>query len=229
MFYPGHNEELVGKAIEPFRDEIVLTTKFHMDPDEYGDDVTLYKAIRKHRDASLERLRTDYIDLYYLHRVNEEVPVEDVAEVMGRLIDEGLIKGWGLSQVNVEILDKAHKVIPMSAVQNLYNMMERTSEDEIFPYYFENNTGVVPFSPIASGFLSGKVTTERNLKGMMSENLSLNYLQRILKPTNPFWKEQYADEKDATNAQISLAWILHKYPNVVPIPDRRNREESLKI
>lgn len=129
MFYPGHNEEMVGKAIEPFRENIVLATKLHLQADEYGDEVTIYAAIRKHLDVSLERLRTEYVDLYYLHRVNEAVPVEEVAQAMGQLIDEGLIKGWGLSQVGTDIIKRAHEVTPVTAVQNLYNMLEKSTEE----------------------------------------------------------------------------------------------------
>lgn len=230
MFYPGHNEQLVGKAVELFRKDVVLATKLHIHTDEYGDGERLYEAIRKHLEASMKNLRTDYVDLYYLHRVNDQVPVEEVAAVMGRLINEGLIRGWGLSQVSVAILAKAYKVTPVSAVQNLYSMLERDCEKEIFPFCLENNIGVVPFSPIASGFLSGKVTTETKFEGddvrkfvpqLTKENIVAN--QPILDIL-----AQFAEQKNATNAQISLAWMLHKYPNVVPIPGSKNRERILE-
>lgn len=230
MFYPGHNEELVGKAIQPFREDIVLATKFFIEPDEYGDDTTLYDAIRKHLDASLERLGTDYVDLYYWHRVNEDIPVEDIARVMGQLIDEDLIKGWGLSQVGSELLKRAHEVTPVTAVQNLYNMMERTTE-EIFEYCLKNNIGIVPFSPVASGFLSGKVTTETKFEGddvrkwvpqtASKENILAN--QPILDLVSEF-----AELKNATNAQISIAWMLRKHPNIVPIPGSKNKERIIE-
>ncbi|MFV0400329.1 MAG: aldo/keto reductase [Oscillospiraceae bacterium] len=167
---------------------------------------------------------------YYLHRVNDQVPVEEVAAVMGRLINGGLIRGWGLSQVSDAILAKAHKVRPVSAVQNLYSMLERDCEKEIFPFCLENNIGVVPFSPIASGFLSGKVTAETKFEGddvrkfvpqLTKENIVAN--QPILDIL-----AQFAAQKNATNAQISLAWMLHKYPNVVPIPGSKNRERILE-
>lgn len=180
----------------------------------------------------MEKLRTDYIDLYYLHRVNTLVPVEDVAEVMGKLIKEGLIRGWGLSQVSRETLKKADRVTGVSAVQNLYNMLERDCETDIFPYCVEHGIGVVPFSPIASGFLSGKVTVEPQfakeddvrkwVPQLSKENIIGN--QPILNILG-----KYAKEKKATNAQISLAWMLHKYPNVVPIPGSKNRERILRI
>ena len=230
MFYAGHNEQLVGKAVEPFRDKIVLATKFHIDENEVTKETDLYTAIRKHLDASLKNLRTDYVDLYYLHRVNELIPLEEIAKVMGQLINEGLIKEWGLSQVSVDMLVKAHTVTPVAAVQNLYSMIERDSEKEIFPYCLENNISVVPFSPIASGFLSGKVTTETKFEGddvrkfvpqLSKENIVAN--QPILDILNKF-----SEEKNVTNAQISLAWMLHKYPNVIPIPGSKNQERILE-
>lgn len=230
MFYAGHNEQLVGKSIEPFRKQMVLATKFHINSDEHREGSILYNSIRNHLEASMKNLRTDYVDLYYLHRVNERVPVEEVAEVMGRLIGEGLIRGWGMSQVSAETLAKAHKVTPVAAVQNLYSMLERDCEKEIFPYCIGNNIGVVPFSPIASGFLSGKVTTDTRFEGddvrrfvpqLSKENIEAN--QPILDILAKF-----SAQKNATNAQISLAWMLHKYPNVVPIPGSKNQERILE-
>lgn len=230
MFYAGHNEQLVGKVIEPFRKKIVLATKFHIQTDEYGNGKTLYESIRKHLEASMKNLRTDYVDLYYLHRVNEQIATEEIAVVMGNLIGEGLIRGWGLSQVSSETLRNAHNVTPVSAVQNIYSMVERDCEKEIFPYCIENNIGVVPFSPIASGFLSGKVTTETKFEGddvrkfvpqLSKENIIAN--QPILDVL-----AKYSVQKNATNAQISLAWMLHKYPNVVPIPGSKNQERILE-
>ena len=120
--------------------------------------------IRRHLEASMERLGTDYVDLYYLHRLNLDIPVEEVAGVMGRLIGEGLIRGWGLSQVGVGTISAAQAVTPVSAVQNIYSMVERDVEKEVIPYCLENRIGVVPFSPIASGFLSGKSPPTPSLK-----------------------------------------------------------------
>lgn len=231
LYWEGHNEEILGEAVEPFRNKIILATKLHIHDEEVSENMNLYDLIKGHLLKSLKRLRTDYVDLYYLHRITELVPVEDVASVMGKLIDEGLIKGWGLSQVDVDTLDKAHKVTPVTAVQNLYNILERDCEDKIFPYCLENNIGVVPFSPIASGFLSGKITTQtefektddvRNFVPQLSkENIAGN--QPILDILNKF-----ADAKKATPAQISLAWMLKKYPNVVPIPGSKNQERIIE-
>lgn len=231
LYWEGHNEDILGEAVEPFRNEVVLATKLHIHDEEVTEDMNLYDLIKGHLLNSLKRLRTDYVDLYYLHRITELVPVEDVASVMGKLIDEGLIKGWGLSQVDVDTLDKAHKITPVTAVQNLYNILERDCEDKIFPYCLENNIGVVPFSPIASGFLSGKITIQtefektddvRNFVPQLSkENIAGN--QPILDILNKF-----ADAKKATPAQISLAWMLKKYPNVVPIPGSKNQERIIE-
>ena len=231
LYYEGHNEEIVGEALKDVRKDAVIATKFHFHPGDYEEGMELYTAVKRHLIKSLSRLQTDYVDLYYLHRVTDKVPVEAVAEVMGRLIKEGLIRGWGLSQVSVDVLKQADQITPVSAVQNLYNILERDCEDDIFPYCMEHGIGVVPFSPIASGLLSGKITvgTEfekvddvRNwVPQLTKENIAGN--QPILDII-----QEYAEKKDATNAQISLAWMLHKYPNVVPIPGSKNKERILE-
>ena len=118
----------------------------------------VYGAIKKHLLGSMERLQTNMVDLYYLHRLSD-VPLEKIARAMGRLINEGLIRGWGLSQVDVDAISKAHNITPLSAVQNIYSLVERDSEEKVIPYCLKNNIGFVPFSPIASGLLSGKITT----------------------------------------------------------------------
>lgn len=230
QFYSGHNEQLVGKAVESFRKKIILATKLHIHNDELNNQETLYDIVFRHLQQSLKNLRTDYIDLYYLHRINENIPVEDVAKVMGQLIQEGYIKGWGLSQVTVDTLDKAHHVTPVTAVQNLYSMIERDCEKEVIPYCLKHHIGVVAFSPIGSGFLSGKVTTHTHFEGddvrqwvpqLSKENIIKN--QPIIDLLN-----QYAQKKKATLAQISLAWMLYKYPHVVPIPGSKNQERILE-
>lgn len=231
QFYAGHNEELLGKALAPFRKDVVLATKFHIGEIASLEDVVLYDVIRQHLEASMKRLQTDYVDLYYLHRLNENVPVEAVAEVMGKLKKEGLIRGWGLSQISAETLKKADEVTPVSAVQNLYSMVERDCEKEIFPYCAEHGIGVVPFSPIASGLLSGKITTETKFDAaddvrkfvpqLTKENIAAN--QPILDML-----AKYSALKNAASAQICLAWMLHKYPNVVPIPGSKNQERILE-
>lgn len=179
----------------------------------------------------MENLQTDYVDLYYLHRVNEDVALSDVSLAMGKLIDQGLIRGWRLSQVSLDLLKEADQVTPVSAVQNLYNMLERDCEQTIQPYCLENGIGLVPFSPIASGFLSGqlhstsqfeKVDDVRNWVPQLSqENMDKN--QPVIHLLN-----QFAEAKGVTTAQLSLAWMLAKYPNVVPIPGSKNRARILE-
>lgn len=223
----GHNEEIVGEALRDIRKDVVIATKFHTCPGENisGD---IYGIIRNHLENSMKRLGTDYVDLYYLHRLDERIPPEEVAEAMGRYEKEGLIRGWGLSQVGVGTIAKAHAITPVSAVQNIYSMVERGIEAEVIPFCVEHGIGVVPFSPIASGLLSGKVTTEtkfgdkddvRKYVPQLSskENIAANMpLVELLK--------KVAGEKNVTPAQISLAWMLAKWPNVVPIPGSKNME-----
>lgn len=228
---PGYNEKIVAKALSEVRDKVIIATKLNIDSEEPQKDGSVYGTLKRHLEASLKRLHTDYVDLYYWHRYNTDISLEEVVEGMGRLIDEGLICGWGLSQVSKDTLARAHTVTPVSAVQNLYNMLERDCEKEVFPFCMENGIGVVPFSPIASGFLSGKITTDtkfdkvddvRNWVPQLSkENIEGN--QPILDVL-----ARFAEEKNATNAQISLAWMLKKYPNVVPIPGSKNKERIIE-
>ena len=221
----GHNELIVGKALQDVRESVVIATKLFL---RGGGNV--YDNIRRHLEGSLERLKTDYVDLYYLHRMSG-IPVERVAEAMGRLIEDGLIRGWGLSQVDVDVIDRAQQVTPLAAIQNIYSMVERDSEAEIIPYCMENNIGFVPFSPIASGLLSGKITTETKFeKNDDVRNWVPQLSKRNIAGNQPIVDlvKQYAELKGATPAQISLAWMLHKYPNVVPIPGSKNKERIVE-
>ena len=221
----GHNELIVGKALRDVRDNVVIATKLFL-----RESGNVYDSIRHHLDGSLERLKTDYVDLYYLHRMGG-VPVEKVAEAMGRLIDEGLIRGWGLSQVDVDVIDRAQQVTPLAAIQNIYSMVERDSEAEIIPYCMEHNIGFVPFSPIASGLLSGKITPQTQFeKNDDVRNWVPQLSRRNITGNQPIVEmlKVFAGKKNATPAQISLAWMLHKYPNVVPIPGSKNKERIIE-
>lgn len=231
QFWPGHNEQLVGKAVEPFRDEVVLATKLHIATEEWeaaGRDVG--SVVRRHLEASLGRLRTDHVELYYLHRFNEDIGMVPVARAMGRLVDEGLIRGWGVSQVGPELLREAHETCPVSAVQSLYNMLERDAEAEVIPYCLAHGIGFVPFSPIASGFLSGKVTAQTTFGTDDVRKYVPQLSQANIAANQPVLDllARYAREKGATSAQVSLAWMLHKYPNVVPIPGSKNKGRILE-
>lgn len=227
----GHNERIVGKALRNIRENVVLATKLFLDRDEVGRKDSVYDAVRRHLEDSMERLQTDYVDLYYLHRVSGSIPIEGIAEAMGQLIEQGLIRGWGLSQVDVDVIDRAQQVTPLSAIQNIYSMVERDMEAVVIPYCMEHNIGIVPFSPIASGLLSGKITTETKFE---RDDDVRNWVPQLSKgniagnqPIIDLLKK-FADKKHATSAQISLAWMLHKYPNVVPIPGSKNKERIVE-
>ena len=218
----GHNELIVGKALKGFREDVVLATKLMLHGFGFG---SVYKTIRSHLEGSLDRLQTDYVDIYYLHRMSS-VPVEKVAEAMGRLMDDGLIGGWGLSQVDVDVIDRAQQVTPLAAIQNIYSMVERDCEDKIIPYCMEHDIGFVPFSPIASGLLSGKITPQTEFeKHDDVRNWVPQLSRRNIEGNQPIVEmlKDFAEKKSATPAQISLAWMLHKYPNVVPIPGSKNK------
>ena len=225
----GHNELIVGKALKDVRDKVVIATKLFLKSHEVvnGD---VYGAIKKHLLGSMERLQVKMVDLYYLHRLSD-VPLEEIAKAMGRLINEGLIRGWGLSQVGVDSIEKAHKITPVSAVQNLYNILERDCEEKVIPFCLKNNIGVVPFSPVGSGLLSGKINAntefEKNddvrnwVPQCKKENIIGN--QPIIDLISKF-----AAKKGATPAQFSMAWMIKKYPNVVPIPGSKNKERIIE-
>ena len=223
----GHNELIVGKALKDVRENVVIATKLMLHGFRFA---SVYKTIRSHLGGSMERLQTDHIDIYYLHRMRS-VPVEKVAEAMGRLIDEGLIRGWGLSQVDVDVIGRAQSVTPLAAIQNIYSMVERNCEAEIIPYCMENDIGFVPFSPIASGLLSGKITPQTQFERNDDVRNWVPQLSRSnIAGNQPIVElvKKYADMKDATPAQISLAWMLHKYSNVVPIPGSKNKDRIIE-
>ena len=179
----------------------------------------------------MSRPGTDTVDLYYLHRLSGSVRIEDIAEAMGQLIEEGLIRGWGLSQVDVDVIKKAHRVTPVSAVQNIYSMVERDSEKKVIPFCLENNIGFVPFSPIASGLLSGKITAQTKFESCDDvRNWVPQLSKRNIQGNMPIVDllREYADMKNAAPAQISLAWMLKKYPNAVPIPGSKNKERMIE-
>ena len=230
QFFPGHNEQLVGQAVKDFRHQIVLASKIHIATDEYRQDGDLYQTIKRHLVHSLANLQTDYLDLYYLHRYNEDIPMVEVAKVMGQLIKEGLISGWVVSQVGLDLIKTAHETTPLSAVQNIYNMVERDSETDVIPYCQKMGIGFVPFSPIASGLLSGKVTTQTKFTGDDVRKFVPQLQPDNLKANQPIVDllSRFSKLKQATNAQIPLALMLKKYPNVVPIPESKNRERILE-
>ena len=225
----GHNELIVGKALKDIRDKVVIATKLFLKASEVvnGD---VYGAIKKHLLGSMQRLQVKMVDLYYLHRLSD-VPLEDIARAMGRLIQEGLIRGWGLSQVDVDSISKAHNITPVSAVQNLYNILERDCEEKVIPYCLKNNIGVVPFSPVGSGLLSGKITVNTEYEKVDDvRNWVPQCKKENIKGNQPIIDliQKLANKKGATPAQISMAWMIKKYPNVVPIPGSKNKERIIE-
>ena len=227
---PHDNEELVGAALKPYRDKIVLATKFgiHFDMTSPAVNKPLLpdsrpEVIRASVEASLMRLGTDHIDLYYQHRLDPKIPIEEVAGVMADLIREGKITLWGMSEATEDAIRRAHAVCPVTAVQNRYSMMARWYEN-LFPVLEELNIGYVAFSPLANGFLSGKYDKTSQFEAgtdyrsvmpqFQPENIDRN--QALLELLNSLSRE-----KKATPAQISLAWMLCKKPYIVPIPGTR--------
>ena len=228
--HPHDNEELVGAALKPYRDRIVLATKFgiHFDMTSTATNKPLMpdsrpEIIRASVEASLKRLGTDHIDLYYQHRLDPKIPIEEVAGVMADLIREGKITHWGLSEATEDTIRHAHAVCPVTAIQNRYSMMARWYEN-LFPVLEELHIGYVAFSPLANGFLSGKYdkssrfdagTDYRSVMPQFQpENMDRNRdLLALL--------QELAQQSNATPAQISLAWMLCKKPYIVPIPGTR--------
>ncbi len=226
VYGPWVNEEVVGEALEPFRDEAIIATKFGFNIDAEGkqqQDPPLNsrpERIREVAEASLRRLRTDRIDLFYQHRVDPAVPIEDVAGTIKELMGEGKVLHWGLSEAGVQVIRRAHAVQPVAALQNEYSLWWREPEQEILPALQELGIGFVPFSPLGKGFLTGKIdqNTEftpndfRNTVPRFSEEnrkANLALVERI---------GQFAQSKGATPAQIALAWVLAQKDWIVPIP-----------
>ena len=217
----GENERLVGQAVRPFRHDVILATKLHIPP---GRDPEA--AVREHLDASLRRLGTDYGDLYYQHRVNRDIPVEEEAGVMGRLIEEGKIRGWGQSQATEDEVRRAHAVTPITAIQSEYSMMERMFERDVLPACRELGIGFVPFSPLGAGFLSGKYTGGDVYTGDDVRRVITRFSRDNMEANRPLLDllNRFAGEKQAAPAQIALAWMLCKWDFVVPIPGMRRME-----
>lgn len=235
--HPHDNEELVGAALKPYRGKIVLATKFgiHFDMSSTATNKPLVpdsrpEVIRASVEASLKRLGTDHIDLYYQHRLDPKIPIEEVAGVMADLIREGKITHWGLSEATEDTIRRAHAVCPVTAIQNRYSMMARWYEN-LFPVLEELHIGYVAFSPLANGFLSGKYdkssrfdagTDYRSVMPQFQpENIDRNHdLLTLL--------QKLAEQNNATPAQISLAWMLCKKPYLVPIPGTRRLSRLLE-
>jgi len=216
------NEEVVGEALEPFRNEVVIATKFGFKI-ENGKSVGLNSRpenIKAVAEASLKRLRTDVIDLFYQHRVDPNVPIEDVAGAVKDLIKEGKVKHFGLSEAGVDTIRKAHAVQPVTALQSEYSLWWREPEAEILPTLEELGIGFVPFSPLGKGFLTGKIDENTTFDKSDFRNTVPRFSEQNRKANQALVDllTKIAKEKGATNAQIALAWLLAQKPWIVPIP-----------
>ena len=223
----GDNEELVGDAIKGFRNNIVLATKFTIERSNNNDTVAHTRQhIREHLENSLKRLKTDRVDLYYLHRISKTIPLEEIADAMGDFIKEGKVLGWGLSQVSETEVRRSHAITPLTAIQSEYSIMERMYENDVIPTCAELGIGFVPFSPLASGFLSGKISPDTNYSGDDVRRVITRFDKNNIEANKPLLDLliQFAQEKNATPAQISLAWMLHKKDFIVPIPGSKKAE-----
>lgn len=227
---PHDNEELLGEALKPYRNRIVLASKCGIRFDETSTAVNKPlipdgrpETIRKSIDGSLRRLQTDHLDLYYIHRIDRNVPIEETAGAMKELIEAGKITHWGISEADEETLRRAHKVCPVTAVQNRYSMMYRDYE-ALFPVPEELQIGFVAFSPLANGLLSAQYNKDSKFeKGTDYRSAMPQFTPEAFDKNEEMIRyiKEMADKKNATPAQISLAWMLAKEPWIVPIPGTR--------
>ncbi|WP_172198416.1 aldo/keto reductase [Saccharibacillus qingshengii] len=228
VYGPFTNEELVGEALQPFRNKVVIATKFGFDLQgtrPTGLD-SRPEHIKEAVEGSLKRLKIESIDLYYQHRVDPDVPIEEVAGAMQDLIREGKIKHWGLSEASVSTIRRAHKVQPLAAVQSEYSMMWRQPEENLLPALEELNIGFVPFSPLGKGFLTGSVDQNTTFDSSDFRSIVPRFKPENLKANQTLIElvQQIAANKKATSAQIALAWVLAQKPWIVPIPGTRKLE-----
>jgi len=224
VYGPFTNEELVGEALEPVRDQIVIATKFGFDLDGAlgpGALDSRPETIRQSLEGSLKRLRTDRIDLLYQHRVDPDVPIEEVAGTVTELIEEGKVRHFGLSEAGVQTIRRAHAVQPVTALQTEYSLWWREPEQAILPTLEELAIGLVPFSPLGKGFLTGTIDTTTEFSSDDFRNTVPRFADRDTRQANLAFVElltRIAERKQATPAQIALAWLLHQKPWIVPIP-----------
>ena len=223
VYGPFTNEELVGEALTPFREQVVIATKFGLKIGPKGEQIGLDSRpehIKEVVDASLKRLRTDVIDLFYQHRVDPNVPIEDVAQAIKDLIQEGKVKHFGLSEPGVQTIRRAHAVQPVTAVQNEYSLWWRKPEEEVLPTLEELGIGFVPFSPLGRGFLTGRMNENTTFDSSDLRGTLPRFTPEARKANQALVDllGQIAERKKATPAQIALAWLLAQKPWIVPIP-----------
>jgi len=223
VYGPFVNEELVGEALAPVRTQVVIATKFGFQFDEAGKQAGLNSRpdhIKQVADASLKRLKTDVIDLLYQHRVDPNVPIEDVAGAVKDLIQAGKVKHFGLSEAGVQTIRRAHAVQPVTALQSEYSLWWREPEPEIMPALEELGIGFVPFSPLGRGFLTGKIDENTAFDSADFRHTAPRFAPENRKANRAFVDliEAIAQRKKVTSAQIALAWVLARKPWIVPIP-----------
>jgi aryl-alcohol dehydrogenase-like predicted oxidoreductase len=225
VYGPFTNEELVGEALSPVRNKVVIATKFGFKLDPSGQRTWIGvdsrpEHIKAVADASLRRLKTDYIDLFYQHRVDPEVPIEDVAGAVKELIEEGKVRHFGLSEPGLETIRRAHAVQPVTAIQNEYSLWTRTPEAEVMPLLEELGIGFVPYSPLGRGFLTGKIDESTTFESTDFRNLLPRFSAEARKANQTLVDllKSIGERKNATPAQIALAWLLAQKLWIVPIP-----------
>jgi aryl-alcohol dehydrogenase-like predicted oxidoreductase len=226
VYGPFANEEVVGEALEPFRHQVVIATKFgfNIDPDGTQHSTPPLNSrpehIKQSVEGSLKRLRTDRIDLYYQHRIDPAVPIEDVAGAVKELIEAGKVKHWGLSEAGVEMIRRAHAVQPLTALQSEYSLWWREPEEAILPALEELGVGFVPFSPLGKGFLTGKIDETTTFDSTDFRNTVPRFSPDARKANQALVDliARFAEAKNATAAQIALAWVLAQKDWIVPIP-----------
>nr|WP_321239235.1 aldo/keto reductase [uncultured Tolumonas sp.] len=230
VYGPFTNEELVGEALAPFRNQVVIATKFGFShepgrgPHPAAGFDSRPEQIRRVAEASLKRLRVDAIDLFYQHRMDPNVPIEDVAGAVGDLIKEGKVKHFGLSEADAATIRRAHAVQPVSALQSEYSIWWRAIESEILPTCEELGIGLVPYSPLGRGYLTGKITESTSYDSADIRSRNPRFTADAIKANRVVIDllEQIGVAKSATTAQVALAWLLAQKPWIVPIPGSRN-------
>jgi aryl-alcohol dehydrogenase-like predicted oxidoreductase len=226
VYGPFTNEELVGEALAPFLGQVAIATKFGFKLDPKGGLDSRPEHIKQVAEASLKRLKVDAIDLFYQHRVDPEVPIEDVAGAVKDLIREGKVKHFGLSEAGVQTIRRAHAVQPVAAVQSEYSLWWREPEAEVLPTLEELGIGFVPFSPLGKGFLTGKIDESTAFDKSDFRNVVPRFTPEARKANLAFVEmlRQIAERKRATPAQLAFAWLLVQKPWIVPIPGTRKLE-----
>jgi aryl-alcohol dehydrogenase-like predicted oxidoreductase len=220
---PYKNEELLGEALAPFREEVVIATKFGFSFDANGGQSGMNsrpQQIRAVADQALKRLKTDVIDLFYQHRVDPDVPIEDVAGTVKALIEEGKVRHFGLSEAGAQTIRRAHAVQPVAALQSEYSLWWREPEQEILPTLEELGIGCAPFSPLGKGFLTGAISETTTFDSKDFRNVVPRFSQEARKANQALVDRlgEIAAQKKATSAQVALAWLLAQKPWIVPIP-----------